>query len=49
MSLEEVILSELKALRAGSGLTESRLREQTTLLRHLGVETAKDGFNVLWI
>ena len=40
MSLEADLLADLKALRAGSGLTEARMREQQTLVRHLDVPTA---------
>ncbi|MFC8080345.1 hypothetical protein ACFUN8_32995 [Streptomyces sp. NPDC057307] len=47
MSLEETLLTELKALRAGSGLTEARLRQQVTLTKHLGAATVKESFKAL--
>lgn len=36
MSLGATLLDELKALRAGTGLTETRLSAQPSLLRHVG-------------
>ncbi|WP_369042473.1 hypothetical protein [Streptomyces sp. Midd1] len=39
MSLEQELLAELKALRAGTGLTEARLREQPLLNLHIAGET----------
>ncbi|MDN3263293.1 hypothetical protein QWJ26_26485 [Streptomyces sp. CSDS2] len=39
MSLEQELLAELKALRAGTGLTEPRLREQPLLNLHIAGDT----------
>ncbi|MFB6518562.1 hypothetical protein [Streptomyces sp. NPDC056401] len=47
MNLEDQLLSELKALRAGSGLTEARLREQPTLNQHIEGDTVSERFNRL--
>jgi hypothetical protein len=39
VSLEETLLGELKALRPGMGLTAAKLRDQPTLMAHLGGTT----------
>ena len=41
MSLESDLLASLKALRAGAGLSEARIREQQTLLTHLDMTSAE--------
>lgn len=47
MSLQETLLVELKALRAGTGLSEARLRDQPALVVHLGGETVADSLKKL--
>lgn len=41
MRLEDALLTELKALRSGTGLSEARLRDQGSVRQHLAAEPLK--------